>query len=73
VHTAVRLRVLYLPSYGPWPRPIEMLWRTIYELFSYHHTNSFPTIKALVGAAYGFFERYNRPLGDVPLTSPGAP
>jgi len=43
--------------------PIEMLWRHFRREVS--HCDSFPTIKALVAAAYACFERYNRRLRDV--------
>ena len=61
---ADRLVLLYLPTYSPWLNPIEMLWRHLRREVS--HCESFPTIEALVAAAYAFFDRYNR-LRAVPL------
>ena len=55
---AGRLVLLYLPTYSPWLNPIEMLWRHFRREVT--HCELFPTIKALVAAAYDFFERYNR-------------
>ena len=47
-----------LPTYSPWLNPIEMLWRH----FRREVTNCelFPSVKALIVAAYDFIERYNR-------------
>ena len=55
---AGRLVLLYLPTYSPWLNPIEMLWRHFRREVT--HCELFPTIKALVAAAYAFFDRYNR-------------
>jgi hypothetical protein len=44
--------------------PIEMLRRHFGREAT--HRESFPTIEALVEAAYDFFERYNRRARDVP-------
>jgi transposase len=55
---AGRLVLLYLPTYSPWLNPIEMLWRHFRREVT--HCELFPTIKALVAAAYDFFDRYNR-------------
>jgi transposase len=58
---AGRLVLLYLPTYtaSPWLNPIEMLWRHFLRR-EVTHCELFPTIKALVAAAYAFFDRYNR-------------
>ncbi len=53
-----RFGILYLPTYNPWLNPIEMLWRHFRHEVT--HCELFPSIKALVTAAYDFFERYNR-------------
>ena len=53
-----RLVVLYLPTYSPWLNPIEMLWRHFRREVT--HCEIFENLKALIGAAYEFFERYNR-------------
>ena len=55
--------LLYLPTYSPWLNPIEMLWRHFRREVT--HCELFPTIKALVTAAYDFFERYNRCPGQI--------
>ncbi len=55
---AGRLVLLYLPTYSPWLNPIEMLWRHFRREVT--HCELFENIKALVAAAYDFFERYNR-------------
>jgi putative transposase len=55
---AGRLVLLYLPTYSPWLNPIEMLWRHFRREVT--HCELFSTIKALISAAYDFFERYNR-------------
>ncbi len=55
---AGRLILLYLPTYSPWLNPIEMLWRHLRREVT--HCELFPSIKALVTAAYTFFELYNR-------------
>ena len=55
---AGRLVLLYLPTYSPWLNPIEMLWRHFRREVT--HCELFPTIKALIAAAYAFFDRYNR-------------
>lgn len=55
---AGRLVLLYLPTYSPWLNPIEMLWRHFRREVT--HCELFPTLKALIAAAYAFFERYNR-------------
>ena len=55
---AGRLVLLYLPTYSPWLNPIEMLWRHFRREVT--HCELFPNIKALIAAAYDFFERYNR-------------
>lgn len=60
---AGRLVLLYLPTYSPWLNPIEMLWRHFRREVT--HCELFPTIKALIAAAYDFFERHNRRLQDV--------
>ncbi len=60
---AGRLVLLYLPTYSPWLNPIEMLWRHLRREVS--HCELFSSIKALVAAAYDFFERYNRRAFDV--------
>ena len=55
---AGRLVLLYLPTYSPWLNPIEMLWRHFRREVT--HCELFQSIKALIAAAYDFFERYNR-------------
>jgi putative transposase len=55
---AGRLVLLYLPTYSPWLNPIEMLWRHFRREVT--HCELFPSVKALVAAAYDFFERHNR-------------
>lgn len=54
---AGRLRLLYLPTYSPWLNPIEMLWRQFRREVT--HCELFESVKALLGAARDFFERYN--------------
>lgn len=53
-----RLVLLYLPTYSPWLNPIEMLWRHFRREVT--HCELFQTIKALLEAAYAFFNRYNQ-------------
>lgn len=60
---AGRLVLLYLPTYSPWLNPIEMLWRHFRREVT--HCELFQSIKALVAAAYDFFERHNRRPHDV--------
>jgi transposase len=55
---AGRLVLLYLPTYSPWLNPIEMLWRHFRREVT--HCELFPSVKALIAAAYDFFDRYNR-------------
>jgi transposase len=55
---AGRVVLLYLPTYSPWLNPIEMLWRHFRREVT--HCELFENVKALVAAAYDFFERYNR-------------
>jgi transposase len=55
---AGRLILLYLPTYSPWLNPIEMLW--LHFRREVTHCEIFESVKALIGAAYEFFERYNR-------------
>lgn len=55
---AGRLILLYLPIYSPWLNPIKMLWRHFRREVT--HSQLFPTIKALIVAAYDFFDRYNQ-------------
>jgi transposase len=55
---AGRLVLLYLPIYSPWLNPIEMLWRHFRREVT--HCELFPSVKALIAAAYEFFECYNR-------------
>ena len=55
---AVRLVLLYLPTYSPWLNPIEMLWRHFRREVT--HCELFPTVKALLTATREFFERYNQ-------------
>jgi len=54
---AVRLILLYLPTYGPWLNPIEMLWRHFRRGVT--HCKLFASVKALLAAAQDFFDRYN--------------
>ena len=58
-HAAGRLVLLYLPTYSPWLNPIKMLWRH-FRREEVTHCELFPTVKALIAAAYAFFECYNR-------------
>ncbi len=60
---AGRLVLLYLPTYSPWLNPIEMLWRHFRREVT--HCELFPSVKALIAAAYNFFERHNRQPQDV--------
>lgn len=53
-----RLVLLYLPTYGPWLNPIEMLWRHFRREVT--HCQLFATVKALLAAARDFFDRYNQ-------------
>lgn len=55
---AGRLVLLYLPTYSPWLNPIEMLWRHFRREVT--HCELFETVKALLGAARDFFDRYNQ-------------
>jgi len=55
---AGRLVLLYLPTYSPWLNPIDMLWRHFRREVT--HCELFRNVKALVAAAYDFYERYNR-------------
>jgi putative transposase len=55
---AGRLVLLYLPTYSPWLNPIEMLWRHFRREVT--HCELFPTMVALIAAAYDFFNRYNQ-------------
>jgi len=55
---AGRLVLLYLPTYSPWLNPIEMLWRHFRREVT--HCELFETVRALLTAAYDFFDRYNQ-------------
>lgn len=55
---AGRLILLYLPTYSPWLNPIEMLWR--YFRREVTHCELFVSIKALINAAYQFFDHCNQ-------------
>lgn len=55
---AGRLVLLYLPTYSPWLNPIEMLWRHVRREVT--HCEFFPSIAALIAAAYDFFHRANQ-------------
>lgn len=55
---AGRLVLLYLPTYSPWLNPIEMLWRHFRREVT--HCELFETVKVLIEASYGFFQRYNQ-------------
>ena len=55
---AGRLVLLYLPTYGPWLNPIEMLWRHFRREVT--HCELFETVKVLIEASYDFFHRYNQ-------------
>ena len=55
---AGRLVLLYPPTYGPWLNPIEMLWRHFGREVT--HCELFPSVEAVIAAAYAFFERHNR-------------
>ncbi len=45
--------MLYLPTYSPWLNPIEMLWRHFRHEVT--HCELFANVKALIAAAYDFF------------------
>jgi len=51
------------PTAPPWLNPIEMLWRHFRREVT--HCELFPSVKALIAAAYDFFERHNRRPSDV--------
>jgi transposase len=55
---AGRLVLWYLPTYGPWPNPIEMLGRHLRREGT--HGELFPTVAARLAAAAAFFDRFNR-------------
>jgi len=55
---AGRLILLYLPTYGPWLNPIEMLWR--YFRREVTHCELFESIKALIKATNDFFNQCNQ-------------
>jgi transposase len=55
---AGRLILLCLPTYSPWLKPIEMLWRHFRREVT--HCELFASVKALFAAAADFFARYNR-------------
>ena len=50
--------LLYPLAHSPWLDPIEMLWRHFRREVT--HRELFPSVKALIAAAYGFFDSYNR-------------
>jgi transposase len=52
---AGRLVLLYLPTYSPWLNPIEMLWRQFRREVT--HCELFPSMQAVIQAAYAFFHR----------------
>ena len=56
--TAGRLVLLYLPTYSPWLNPIEMLWRHFRREVT--HCELYATVKDLLAASRGFFDRYNQ-------------
>jgi transposase len=60
---AGRLVLLYLPTYSPWLNPIDLLWRHFRREVT--HCELFPNVKALIAAAYDFFEHHNRRPSDV--------
>jgi len=49
--------LLYLPTYSPWPGPIEMLWRHYRREVT--HCELFETVRKLVKASLDFFRRFN--------------
>ena len=55
---AGRLVLLYLPTYSPWLKPIELLWRHFRREVT--HCELFLTLKDLISASYDFFNRYNQ-------------
>jgi transposase len=55
---AGRLILLYLPTYSPWLNPAERLWRQFRRDVT--HCELFETVKALLTAAQGFFDRCNQ-------------
>ena len=55
---AGRLVLLYLPTYSPWLKPIEMLWRHFRREVT--HGAPLASVKALLAAAQDFCAQYNR-------------
>lgn len=55
---AGRLALLYLPTYGPWLNPAEMLWR--HHRREATHCKPFESVDALLEATRDFFDRCNR-------------
>ena len=55
---AGRSVLLYLPTYGPWLNPIELLWRHFRREVT--HGDLFASVAALLQAAQDFFDRYNQ-------------
>jgi transposase len=60
---AGRLVLLYLPTYGPWLNPIEMLWWHFRREVT--HCELFGSVDALLRATAAFFDRCNRTPGRV--------
>ena len=55
---AGRLILLYLPTYGPWLDPIEMLWRHYRREVT--HRELFASVDALVRGTHEFFGRLDQ-------------
>ncbi len=60
---ASQLVLVYLPTYSPWLKPCERLWRHYRRELT--HCELFETIDTLLDATADFFERYNRKPGGV--------
>ena len=52
---AGRLVLLYLPTFGPWLNPIEMLWRQFHREVT--HCELFASVQALLAAIRDCFDR----------------
>ena len=55
---AGRLVLLSLPTYSPWLKPIEMLWRQLRREVT--PCELFETVNALLAATRDFFDRHNQ-------------
>jgi putative transposase len=61
---ALGIELLWLPTYAPWPNPIEKRWRWLAEDLLRHHRRAdrFPELQAQVAAWLGRFAQPNRTL-----------